>query len=348
VPTQVHEMVDENLDPEAETEEWSWNTLAEMARKRWELDTNPQQLRKLSRDEVMQTLIDAGLKFVAEADLSKGAVYLAPTWGLQALCDWAKQKFGQRFEVAELSEKGRVEIRSRILGEIRKQYRQKEAEFPVTVAMTRYMAERAQTGPMMGSRYDREGLFHWYRARFGGDSITEETFRTESRARLQDLLLEVSRKAFPTTAQEAIDAKLDESMEGTGLSEEADAHELLEWARQSYGLEVDAARLTGVNLDTARNVLWNAYDERYRPEMRRMERGLLLDKLDRSWKNHLYVMDHLRQGIGLVGYAQIDPKTEYKRQGMKEFDTMWEGVSEKVTEAVFRLEDDESFQESVW
>jgi len=33
---------------------------------------------------------------------------------------------------------------------------------------------------------------------------------------------------------------------------------------------------------------------------------------------------------------------------MKEFDTMWEGVSEKVTEAVFRLEDDESFQESVW
>jgi preprotein translocase subunit SecA len=103
-----------------------------------------------------------------------------------------------------------------------------------------------------------------------------------------------------------------------------------------------------VNVQSARDLLWNAYDLKYRPEMRRMERGLLLDKLDRSWKNHLYVMDHLRQGIGLVGYAQIDPKTEYKRQGMKEFDTMWDGVSEKVTEAVFRLEDDESFQESVW
>jgi len=107
-------------------------------------------------------------------------------------------------------------------------------------------------------------------------------------------------------------------------------------------------KLIGLSHDEARNLLWNAYDERYRPEMRRMERNLLLDKLDRSWKNHLYVMDHLRQGIGLVGYAQIDPKTEYKRQGMKEFDSMWDGVGEKVTEAVFRLEDDESFQDSVW
>ena len=43
-------------------------------------------------------------------------------------------------------------------------------------------------------------------------------------------------------------------------------------------------------------------------------------------------MDHLRPGIGLVGYAQDDPKTEYKREGMKEFDAMWDGVQDKVTD----------------
>ena len=59
-------------------------------------------------------------------------------------------------------------------------------------------------------------------------------------------------------------------------------------------------------------------------------------------------MDHLRSGIGLVGYAQIDPKTEYKRQGMKEFDNMWIALADKVTDTVFRMEDDESFAESVW
>jgi preprotein translocase subunit SecA len=75
--------------------------------------------------------------------------------------------------------------------------------------------------------------------------------------------------------------------------------------------------------------------------MRRVERGLLLSQLDNAWKNHLLAMDHLRSGIGLVSYAQIDAKTEYKRVGMKEFDGLWVGLSDKVTDIVFRLEDDE-------
>jgi preprotein translocase subunit SecA len=82
--------------------------------------------------------------------------------------------------------------------------------------------------------------------------------------------------------------------------------------------------------------------------MRAMERNLLLNRLDTSWKNHLYTMDHLRAGIGLVGYAQVDPKTEYKREGMKEFETMWEGVRDKVADAIFRMEEEAGFQESLW
>jgi preprotein translocase subunit SecA len=74
----------------------------------------------------------------------------------------------------------------------------------------------------------------------------------------------------------------------------------------------------------------------------------VLNRLDASWKNHLYTMDHLRAGIGLMSYAQVDPKTEYKRQGMKEFDAMWEGVQDKVTDAVFRMEEEVDFQESLW
>ncbi|MEZ6145939.1 MAG: hypothetical protein R3B91_11095 [Planctomycetaceae bacterium] len=53
------------------------------------------------------------------------------------------------------------------------------------------------------------------------------------------------------------------------------------------------------------------------------ERAVLLDVLDHAWKEHLY-MDHLRQGIGLVGYAQKDPKVEYKREGIA-FEAMWDG-----------------------
>src|SRR5262249_28198255 len=152
-----------------------------------------------------------------------------------------------------------------------------------------------------------------------------EDFRTLSRPRLHEKLLEVNQKAFPAVGQEAIDARLDEAFSGTQISEEDDSKELCAWAASELGLEIDRDDLHEVDKDTARQVLWNEFDGKYRPEMRRMERSLLLSQLDTSWKNHLYTMDHLRQGIGLVGYAQIDPKTEYKRQGMKEFDAMWEG-----------------------
>src|SRR6185436_21054664 len=79
--------------------------------------------------------------------------------------------------------------------------------------------------------------------------------------------------------------------------------------------------------------------------MRGLERSLCLARIDDAWKKHLLSMDHLRSGIGLVGYAQVDPKTEYKRVGMKEFDTMWEGLSDKTTDIVFRMEDDEDLAE---
>jgi preprotein translocase subunit SecA len=228
-------------------------------------------------------------------------------------------------------------------------YRQKEMELPVKAGMARFMAERPQQ-PGGGQRYDREGLYRWAKVRFGkaADPLTEEEFRTQSRAKLQERLVEISSAYFPQVNQEAIDEKLEETFSGTHLSEAADAHELVEWAKTSLNVEVAEASLTGVSREAARKALWNAFDLKYRPEMRGVERGLLLNRLDSSWKNHLYTMDHLRSGIGLMSYAQVDPKTEYKRQGMKEFDAMWEGVQDKVTDSVFRMEEEVDFQESLW
>src|SRR5262249_28046947 len=90
--------------------------------------------------------------------------------------------------------------------------------------------------------------------------------------------------------------------------------------------------------ENARLLLINALDARYRSEMREMEKVLVLQILDSSWMEHLRAMDHLRSSIGLQGYAQIDPKVEYKREGMKIFADMWNGVSDKVTDLVFRVE----------
>ena len=91
-------------------------------------------------------------------------------------------------------------------------------------------------------------------------------------------------------------------------------------------------------------------EDHFRPEMRRMERALLLQILDTAWKEHLLAMDHLRSSVGLRGYAQVDPKVEYKREGMRLFEhDVGLASANYVTDLIFRMEQlDEGFVGSTW
>jgi preprotein translocase subunit SecA len=347
IQTQISEMMDENLGSE-DAAEWNWKALAHQANTRYGLSTNDRQLKQMGKENVAQFLIEGAEKTVNEIDLSGGQPYLEPDWGVRSVCDWARLKFQIKLTPADLADKSPEDIKAVLHDRVMELYRQKEIEFPIKVAMARFMADRAPAAG--GQRYDRDGLYNWARQRFAAQSefLSEDDFRTQSRARLQEELLEVSRKYVPCTGQEKIDEKLEEAFSGTRLSEPDDARELAEWARAELHLESLEPVLTGIPQEAARQVMWNAFDDRYRPEMRGMERSLVLSHLDASWKNHLYTMDHLRSTVGLRGYAQEDPKTVFKREGMKEFETMWENVQDKITETVFRMEEEEAFQESVW
>ncbi|HET6562793.1 MAG TPA: preprotein translocase subunit SecA [Marmoricola sp.] len=85
-----------------------------------------------------------------------------------------------------------------------------------------------------------------------------------------------------------------------------------------------------------------AYDEReaqFGDEvMRELERRVLLSVLDRKWREHLYEMDYLREGIGLRAYSQRDPLVEYQREGFEMFATMMDGIKEESVAFLFNLE----------
>ncbi|MBI5518631.1 MAG: preprotein translocase subunit SecA [Desulfovibrio sp.] len=66
-------------------------------------------------------------------------------------------------------------------------------------------------------------------------------------------------------------------------------------------------------------------------------RYFILEALDRNWKDHLLNMDHLRDGIGLRGYGQKDPKQEYKREGFELFRAMLYTIAEKSMHIICRL-----------
>ncbi len=72
--------------------------------------------------------------------------------------------------------------------------------------------------------------------------------------------------------------------------------------------------------------------------MRQVERQVVLQVLDRKWREHLYEMDYLQEGIGLRAYAQRDPLVEYRREGYDLFATMMEGIKEESVGFLFHVE----------
>jgi preprotein translocase subunit SecA len=72
--------------------------------------------------------------------------------------------------------------------------------------------------------------------------------------------------------------------------------------------------------------------------MRFIEKSLLIQTLDAVWKEHLYALDHLRQGIGLRAYGQKDPLNEYKTEAFALFNAMLDDLKERVTGMLARVE----------
>ncbi|MBT6055183.1 MAG: preprotein translocase subunit SecA [Planctomycetaceae bacterium] len=138
-------------------------------------------------------------------------------------------------------------------------------------------------------------------------------------------------------------------------SKKVDREGLLTWAQDRFDSSIDEASLSVTSLDQLKETLNAASTRRHkqphspRTEMQRMERAVLLQILDNAWKDHLLAMDHLRSSVGLRGYAQVDPKVEYKREGMRTFDLMWSGIDERVIDIVYRIEQvEEDALRSTW
>ncbi len=74
------------------------------------------------------------------------------------------------------------------------------------------------------------------------------------------------------------------------------------------------------------------------PVMRHVEKAIMLKVLDEQWKDHLANMDHLRQGIHLRGYAQKNPKQEYKRESFEMFSAMLDRVKHDVITLLSKIQ----------
>ncbi|MDR3071229.1 MAG: preprotein translocase subunit SecA [Endomicrobium sp.] len=81
-------------------------------------------------------------------------------------------------------------------------------------------------------------------------------------------------------------------------------------------------------------------------QMSQIQRMVLLQMIDSSWRDHLYELDHLRHGIGFRAYAQKDPKIEYQKESFSLFESMIKRIRENTIEYIFKINIDVKSQEA--
>ncbi|HIQ21386.1 MAG TPA: preprotein translocase subunit SecA [Planctomycetes bacterium] len=352
--SQVLDLIEENLPDDADPREWSWEALAKAVNARWHLNLRDRDLKKVGRERISEYLIEQAYEAVGKVDLSGGAQFLEPDFGLKTVCNWVRQKFGIEMTVDEIRPLDPEGIRQLVFDRADAVYRQKEVEFPVMAGLYHFTTRDASGH----KRYDREKLIDWARDRFGVE-LSLDDVKNKQRHEIQQLLIDRSRRAAEEAQQKLaegcrrLEQIFSDSSQATASPQEArnngQLQSLAQWLKQELHCSVPPEELGRMPREELERRVRLAVEERYRPEMRRMERALVLQILDQVWKDHLLVMDHLRSSIGLRGYAQVDPKVEYKREGMRLFENMWHTVHQRVTDLVFRIEQmDERFIGSTW
>ncbi len=340
---QVLDLIEENLPEDVETAEWNWGALAKAANSRWQLGVREHKLRQAGRQQVSEVLLEMVLEAVRKIDLSDGTRYLEPDFGLQTACDWVRWKFGIELNAEDVRDLEVGEVKRLLCQRASAAYDEKEVEFPVMAVLTA-AATRDATGH---KRYDREVMVRQVRERFGIELSVAE-LRTKQRHEIRALLLEQSRRHAEQgrrTAEEVRQRVAElfgnvesEDQVARSVRSNGRLRSLSHWLQRELQYDLAPEDMAAMRREELERRLSAVVEERYRREMRRLERFLLLNHLDTAWKNHLLVMDHLRSSVGLRGYAQVDPKVEYKREGMRTFEAMWASFGERVVELVFHRE----------
>ncbi|HET7454757.1 MAG TPA: preprotein translocase subunit SecA [Solirubrobacterales bacterium] len=147
---------------------------------------------------------------------------------------------------------------------------------------------------------------------------------------------------------EGVIERLVDEYTASDILEDWDLEELETQLRQIWPVGVEVAGVAPETVDRMQlkealdDDVMNAYDEREEQLgeelMRFLERSILLQVIDNRWREHLFDMDYLREGIHLRGFAQIDPLVAYKNEGFQMFEELLHSIWDEFSKLIFRAE----------
>ena len=308
----------EYMDEEAGPRDWDLRGLSAWAMSRFNVNLSQNQLRKMPPNEVGGELIAAAGARIDELDLSDVGPYLAEGFAERSLAEWARDKFALALSADELT--GQVDaVTATLMDRVAAAYARREIEYPVEHAMDMTVAQAGTENV-----YALNSLAEWARRKYDAD-LDVERFRDAKPDEIYTHLVGISE-------QWMTGGKLEEAIR-QGVGSAPDPASASAFAKTRFDTELHVEDMNG----DAFSRLVDAGKRFLRREMTELERFVLLQIYDSSWKDHLLAMDHLKSAIGLRGFAEQDPRVAFKREGARMFQDMLAGVRDKITDMIFKV-----------
>ncbi len=308
----------EYLEDYGDPSTWDTAGLSKWAMSAFHVNLSLGKIKNMSPEEIEEQLASAAAEQVDKKDCSPLLEFLRTDFAVRRFTEWARAKFDVQLDAEPLKDLNGEGARQLLLEQTAAKYRRREIEYPVEFAMN--MAY----GPQGANVYGFEALAEWANRKYNA-GLSVDRIQSKKPRDLHDELIALSERFN--------DGRLDEE-----LSEKV-AHlsraELVAWANQRFNTSLREEDLA--DGEDARARLAEVGREFLRSELADLERYVLLQVYDSTWKDHLYAMDHLKDSIWTRSFAEKDPKTEYKREGFRMFNEMLESIEDRVTDIIFRV-----------
>ncbi|MHC4758661.1 MAG: preprotein translocase subunit SecA [Planctomycetota bacterium] len=322
--------IGEYLEDYSDPTTWDAQGLSKWAMSAFKVNLSPSKVKQMAPEDIEDQLVSAARQQVDKKDCSQLFEFLQEGFAYRTFAEWARAKFDIKLELSEIESLNSSQVSDFLLEKAKEKYRQREIEYPVEFAMNMVYG-RPET-----SIYAFEALAEWANKKFNA-GLEPQQLQQLSPNNLHKKLLELSTSYSNGKLQQEISDKLS-----------LNPPELVTWANDRFN-----ASLTEEDIldepDQRTEVLSLAARQFMRKELSDLEKYVLLQVYDSSWKDHLYSMDHLKGTIWMRSHAQKDPKVEYKREGFRMFDQMLTNIEDRVTDIIFKVRLEAGAQaRSVW
>jgi len=297
---------------------WDYKGAVDWAVAAWDSTLTISQATDMSREEIVQSIEEAAAEKIQSIDLSPLDQYLVAKHAQTELAVWVTSKFDIPCEAEDFDDIEPEEAVDKVMNRALDAYKIREREYPIEfmIEMTSAMMQQDPAAAI-------EGFCNRVKIKYDLD-WNPQALPSNSPAELQQFLLEEARRWDDERYERRAQRMLDES-----------GGDLDAWLRENWKFALTDKEKEQCEED-ALSVALLKIKQVQRAELAQLERTVLLQIFDGVWKEHLYQMDQARESIGFRSFSQLDPRIEYKREGARLFDEMFEHVQDRVTDLVFK------------